>query len=149
MSFSSAGWDAVELRLKYSCGSLVSSRDLVRPRPSSKAALAALKFRVDRRSKAANWEVARARTDSTPALFALVICSGVRYMHVSKKGRVGLGRIRGWLRSDILRCNIRDSTDRTSRVKRDLCSATSGSAHPGKYLKKQGIRVLTRIRCQR
>src|SRR5258705_11166225 len=99
MSFSRAGWDAVEFALKYSCGSFASSRDLARPRPSSKAALAALKFRVDRRSKAANWEVARARTDSTPALFALAICSGVRYMHVSKKGRVGLGRLPGWLPS--------------------------------------------------
>src|SRR5260221_6726662 len=68
--------------------SLAPSRDLVRPSPSSKAALAALKFKAERRSKAANWELARPRRVSTPALLALAICSLVTYMVVLQERSV-------------------------------------------------------------
>src|SRR5215467_12170769 len=80
MAFSRAGWEAAALRVKYSYASLALIRALARPRLSSKAALAALKFRTARRSKEANWEPAKPRRVSKPALFADAICSGVKYM---------------------------------------------------------------------
>src|SRR5882672_8899341 len=92
MAFSSAGWEAAVFRVKYSCASLAFIRALARPRLSSKVALAALKFRTARRSKEANWEPARPRMVSKPALFALAICAGVRYMVISPGGIRG----RGW-----------------------------------------------------
>src|SRR5262249_44920221 len=80
MAFSRAGWEAAAFRVKYSCASLALIRALARPRPSSKVALAALKFRTARRSKEANWEPAKPGRVSKPALFAVAICSGVKYM---------------------------------------------------------------------
>src|SRR5215813_3151296 len=80
MALSSAGWEAAVFRAKYSCASLALIRALARPRLSSKAALAALKFRTARRSNEANCEPAKPSRVSTPALFALAICSGVKYM---------------------------------------------------------------------
>src|SRR5882724_946781 len=129
MSFSSAGCDAMEFALKYSCGSFASSKDLARPRPSSKAALAALKFRVDRRSKAANCEVARARMASTLALFALVTCSGVMYM-IDLQGVRGGWHQRRLQRQTYCTAAIGSSTEEGSHVKRNLCNAIPP---PGKY----------------
>src|SRR5215470_4135980 len=80
MALSSAGWEAAALTVKYSCASLALIRALARPKPSSKVALAALKFRTARRSNEANCEPAKPSRVSTPALFALAICSGVKYM---------------------------------------------------------------------
>src|SRR5215467_8455500 len=91
MAFSRVGWDAAAFRLKTSWASFALSRALARPRPSSKAVLAALKFRADRRSRAANWVLARLRAASTPALLALAICSGVRYMSSLQDGSVRFG----------------------------------------------------------
>src|SRR5215471_3062865 len=88
MVFSRVGWDAAAFRLKTSWASFALSRALARPRPSSKAALAALMFRADSRSRAANWVLARPRAASTPALLALAICSGVRYMVSLQDGSV-------------------------------------------------------------
>src|SRR6266513_2373639 len=85
MAFSTVGWVAAAFRLTYSWASLALSSALAWPTPSSNAALVALKFRADRRSKAANCERARPKMASTPALLVLAICSGVRYMVISVK----------------------------------------------------------------
>src|SRR5882762_6428913 len=90
MAFSIVGWVAAAFRLRYSWGSLALSSALAWPTPSSNAALVALKYSADRRSKAVNCEWARPRMASTPALFELTICSGVRYMIISIK-RTTLG----------------------------------------------------------
>src|SRR5712691_1415197 len=86
MAFSIVGWVAAAFRLRYSWGSLALSSALAWPTPSSNAALVALKYRADRRSKAANCVCARPRMASMPALFVLAICSGVKFMIISVKG---------------------------------------------------------------
>src|SRR5258705_13387045 len=83
MAFSIVGWVAAAFRLRYSWGSLALSSALAWPTPSSNAALVALKYSADRRSKAANCVWARPRTASMPALFVLAICSGVKFMIIS------------------------------------------------------------------
>src|SRR6266705_4424589 len=83
MAFSIVGWVAAAFRVRYSWGSLALSSALAWPTPSSNAALAALKYSADRRSKAANCVCARPRMASTPALFVLAICSGVKFMIIS------------------------------------------------------------------
>src|SRR5262252_7896911 len=133
MALSSAGWEAAALTVKYSCASLALIRALARPRPSSKAALAALKFRTARRSNEANCEPAKPSRVSTPALFALAICSGVKYMVFFLQEefggcRVGWGRGTGlwrcWLCVMLHRNNC-DSTRETADVKKYCCSATT------------------------
>src|SRR6266850_7763754 len=134
MAFSIVGWVAAAFRLRYSWGSLASSSALAWPTPSSNAALVALKYSADRRSKAANCVWARPRTASMPALFVLAICSGVKFMIISViKTALGWNACR-YLSSalvlwcvgaarDILHCNKWDSTRKTIDVKDDLCDA--------------------------
>src|SRR2546423_4111185 len=88
MAFSIVGWVAAAFRLRYSWGSLALSSALAWPTPSSNAALVALKYSADRRSKAVNCVWARPRIAWMPALFVVAICSGVKFMIISvrKKG---------------------------------------------------------------
>src|SRR5882672_6697292 len=120
MAFSSVGWEAAVFKVKYSCASLALIRALARPRPSSKVDLAALKFRTARRSKEANWEPARPSMVSKPALFALAICSGVKYMVISPGGirwwGWGVGGCRRWADVVMLHRSNSDSTYETMRV---------------------------------
>src|SRR6266699_301659 len=92
MAFSTVGWVAAAFRARYSWGSLALSSALAWPTPSSNAALAALKYSADRRSKAADCVCARPRMASTPAWFVLASCSGVKVMiiYVGKKDCVQL-----------------------------------------------------------
>src|SRR5258708_2686591 len=92
MAFSIVGWVAAALRLRYSWGSLALRSALAWPTPSSNAALVALKYSADRRSKAANCVCARPRMASMPALFVVAICSGVKFMIISVK--VGMFAVR-------------------------------------------------------
>src|SRR5712664_4323630 len=92
MAFSIVGWVAAAFRLRYSWGSLALSNALAWPTPSSNAALVALKYSADRRSKAENCVCARPRMASMPALFVLAICSGVKFMIISVK--VGMFAVR-------------------------------------------------------
>src|SRR5712691_4845101 len=85
MAYSRVGWATAVFRLANSWMSFAPSNDLAWSTPSSNADLVALKFRADRRSKAANWELAKPRMASTPALFVAAICSGVTYMIISIK----------------------------------------------------------------
>src|SRR6266568_352792 len=84
MAFSRVGWAIAVFRLTNSWTSFAPSSDLAWSTLSSNADLVALKFRADRRSKAANWELAKPRRASTPALFVAAICSGVAHDHLRK-----------------------------------------------------------------
>src|SRR5216683_2344058 len=129
MAFSIVGWVAAAFRLRYSWGSLALSSALAWPTPSSNAALVALKYRADRRSKAANCVCARPRMASMPALFVLAICSGVKFMIISVKGwnvcvsLVLLSCGAGCYSAYLLQCNKQDSTRMTIDVKNYLCDA--------------------------
>src|SRR6266853_4199031 len=92
MAFSIVGWVAAAFRLRYCWGSLALSSALAWPTPSSNAALVALKYSADRRSKAENCVCARPRMASMPALFVLAICSGVKFMIISLE--VGMFAVR-------------------------------------------------------
>src|SRR6266513_4918384 len=87
MAFSIVGWVAAAFRVRYSWGSLALSSALAWPTPSSNAALAALKYSADRRSKAVNCVWAKPRMASMPALFVVAICSGVKFMIISVRKR--------------------------------------------------------------
>src|SRR5258708_32197910 len=152
MAFSIVGWVAAAFRLRYSWGSLALSSALAWPTPSSNAALVALKYSADTRSKAANCVWARPRTASMPALFVLAICSGVKFMIISViKTALGWNTCRYQLLSsalvlwcvgaaeNILHCNNRDFTRKTIDVKDNLCDAITLTGRDDKSPYKQSI----------